>query len=35
MSMDTNLKEILGEQPRGEQFDMVSISIAAPDRIRS
>ena len=35
MSIDSNLKELFGEQPRGEQFDKVSISIAAPDRIRS
>jgi DNA-directed RNA polymerase subunit beta' len=35
MSIDTNLKELFDSTPRGEQFDMVSISIASPDRIRS
>ncbi len=35
MSVDNNLKELFGETSRGENFDMVSISIASPDRIRS
>ena len=34
MSMEPSLKDIFGEKPQ-EQFDMVSISIASPDRIRS
>jgi DNA-directed RNA polymerase subunit beta' len=34
MSIDTNLKELFDGPPRGEQFDQVSISIAAPDTIR-
>ena len=35
MSVDQNLKELFGETSRGENFDMVTICIASPDRIRS
>ena len=35
MSFDSNLKEIFGESHRTGGFDLVSISVAAPDRIRS
>ena len=35
MSADASFKEIFGEQPRGEEFDFVSICIASSDRIRS
>ncbi len=35
MSPDTQLKELFGETNRSGGFDMVSISVASPDRIRS
>lgn len=35
MNADESLKDIFGENPRGEEFDFVSICIASPDRIRS
>ncbi|MEI6534137.1 MAG: hypothetical protein WCN98_02265 [Verrucomicrobiaceae bacterium] len=35
MSPDTHLKELFGETNRSGGFDMVSISVASPDRIRS
>ncbi|MBL9114944.1 MAG: DNA-directed RNA polymerase subunit beta' [Verrucomicrobiaceae bacterium] len=35
MSIESNLKEVFGETSRGENFDLVSISIASPERIRS
>src|SRR5476651_850482 len=35
MSFDSNLKEIFGESHRTGGFDLVAISVAAPDRIRS
>ncbi|WP_038172741.1 DNA-directed RNA polymerase subunit beta' [Verrucomicrobium sp. BvORR106] len=34
-SFDNHLKELFGEQHRTGGFDMVSISVASPDRIRS
>ena len=35
MSFDNHLKEIFGESHKTGGFDMVSISVASPDRIRS
>jgi len=35
MSFDNHLKELFGESHRTGGFDMVSISVASPDRIRS
>ncbi len=35
MSPDTQLKELFGEPNRSGGFDMVAISVASPDRIRS
>ncbi|CAN5708047.1 DNA-directed RNA polymerase subunit beta' [soil metagenome] len=35
MSFDNHLKELFGESHRTSGFDMVSITVASPDRIRS
>ena len=35
MSIENNLNELFGQTSRGENFDLVSICIASPERIRS